>query len=274
MTTSPVRPTRSSTSGVVELGLRPGRPRDGRRSDSIRPNASPKLDKTLGDEIDALRLAYESLSDGRPLYRAGLTRGSCRQLLAPYFLLTNRRVLAVVNVGEDALDDIPAATARVEAEFNDVGDNVEVVDMCVQLEAEAASITDPSTNGPKCSKVSGSARAPCSGWCAAAYHLLGLRTFLTTGEKEDPGVDVLRGFDRPGLLFAGRIHTDFQRGFIRAEVIQWDELLQLGSWNAAKGSRQAARRRQGLRRSGRRRDGVPLQRVTWAAFRLWLGRCR
>ena len=57
-----------------------------------------KLDKTLGDDLDALRAAYESLSEGRPLYRAGL-KESARETLAPYFLLTNRRVLAVVNVG-------------------------------------------------------------------------------------------------------------------------------------------------------------------------------
>ena len=189
-----------------------------------------KLDKTLGDEIDALRLAYESLSDGRPLYRAGLTEDH-RQLLAPYFLLTNRRVLAVVNVGEDALDDIPAATARVEAEFNDAGDNVEVIGMCVQLEAEAASITDP-TERAEMLEGFGLGEGALFRMVRSAYHLLGLRTFLTTGEKESRAWTFYEGSTAP--VCAGRIHTDFQRGFIRAEVIQWDELLQLGSWNAAK----------------------------------------
>ncbi len=59
-----------------------------------------KLDKGLGDELDALRAAESALSDGRPLYRAGLTAAH-RETLTPYFLLTNRRVLAVVNVGEE-----------------------------------------------------------------------------------------------------------------------------------------------------------------------------
>ena len=75
-------------------------------------------------------------------------------------------MLAIVNVGEDELDDIPDAEAKVAAELNDAGDNVEVIGMCVQLEAEAATIVDPSS-GPRCSKASASARAPCSGWCAA-----------------------------------------------------------------------------------------------------------
>jgi GTP-binding protein YchF len=189
-----------------------------------------KLDKTLGDEIDALRIAYESLSDGRPLYRAGLKEDH-RQLLAPYFLLTNRRVLAVVNVGEDDLDNIPAVTARVEAEFNDAGDNVEVIGMCVQLEAEAASITDPEERAEMLEGF-GLGEGALFRMVRSAYHLLGLRTYLTTGEKESRAWTFYEGSTAPEC--AGRIHTDFQRGFIRAEVIQWDELLELGSWNAAK----------------------------------------
>ena len=189
-----------------------------------------KLDKTLGDEIEALRAAYESLSDGRPLYRAGL-KADHKEILAPYFLLTNRRVLAVVNVGEDALDEIPAATERVEAEFNDAGDNVEVIGMCVQLEAEAAAITDPDERAEMLEGF-GLGEGALFRMVRSAYHLLGLRTYLTTGEKESRAWTFYEGSTAPEC--AGRIHTDFQRGFIRAEVIQWEELLELGSWNAAK----------------------------------------
>ena len=66
----------------------------------------------------------------------------------------------------------------------------------------------------------------------SAYHLLGLRTFLTTGEKESRAWTFRAGSKAPQC--AGRIHTDFQRGFIRAEVIHWDELLDIGSWTKAK----------------------------------------
>jgi len=189
-----------------------------------------KLDKTLGDEIDALRVAYESLSDGRPLYRAGL-KPDHKAVLAPYFLLTNRRVLAVVNVGEDALDDIPAAVSTVEAEFNDAGDNVEVIGMCIQLEAEAAAISDPADRAEMLEGF-GLGEGALFRMVRSAYHLLGLRTYFTTGEKESRAWTFFEGSTAP--VCAGRIHTDFQRGFIRAEVIQWDELLELGSWNAAK----------------------------------------
>ncbi len=189
-----------------------------------------KLDKSLGEEIDALRLAYESLSDGRPLYRAGL-RADHRDLLAPYFLLTNRRVLAVVNVGEDALEDVASAVSDVEAEFNDAGDNVEVIGMSVQLEAEAAAITDPVERAEMLEGF-GLGEGALFRMVRSAYHLLGLRTYFTTGEKESRAWTFFEGSTAP--VCAGRIHTDFQRGFIRAEVIQWDRLLELGSWNAAK----------------------------------------
>jgi ribosome-binding ATPase len=189
-----------------------------------------KLDKSLGDELDALRAAYAALSDGRPLYRAGL-KPDQRELLAPHFLLTNRRVLAVVNVGEDDLDAIPQWEAKLAAEFNDTGDNVEVIGMCIQLEAEAAAISDPAERGEMLEGF-GLGEGALFRMVRSAYHLLGLRTFFTTGEKESRAWTFYAGSSAPEC--AGRIHSDFQRGFIRAEVIHWDELLDLGSWHAAK----------------------------------------
>lgn len=189
-----------------------------------------KLDKSLGDELDALRAAEAALSDGRPLYRAGLNAAQ-RETLAPYFLLTNRRVLAVVNVGEDELDAIPDAEARVAAEFNDAGGNVEVIGMCVQLEAEAAAISDPVERAEMLEGF-GLGEGALFRMVRSSYHLLGLRTYFTTGEKESRAWTFYEGSTAP--VCAGRIHSDFQRGFIRAEVIAWDELLELGSWHAAK----------------------------------------
>lgn len=189
-----------------------------------------KLDRGLGDELDALRIAEAALSDGRPLYRAGLSE-SVREILAPYFLLTNRRVLAVVNVGENELDAIPEAQAKVAAEFNDAGDNVEVIGMCVQLEAEAAAISDPAERAEMLDGL-GLGEGALFRMVRSAYHLLGLRTFFTTGDKESRAWTFRDGSTAP--VCAGRIHTDFQRGFIRAEVIGWDDLLELGSWHAAK----------------------------------------
>ena len=70
-----------------------------------------KLDKTLGDELEALEAAYDALSRGSAALPRRLSRPTIRETLAPYFLLTNRSVLAVVNVGEDDLDRIPEVEA-------------------------------------------------------------------------------------------------------------------------------------------------------------------
>ena len=189
-----------------------------------------KLDKSLGDEIEALQQAYDALSDGRPLYRAGL-KPDHREILAPYFLLTNRRVLVVVNVGENDLDHIPEIEQRVRDEMTSAGDNVEVIGMCVQLEAEAATITDPAERAEMLEGF-GLGEGALFRMVRSAYHLLGLRTYLTTGEKETRAWTFYAGSSAPEC--AGRIHTDFQRGFIKAEVVHWDELLEIGSWNKAK----------------------------------------
>ncbi|MGH9272819.1 MAG: GTPase, partial [Ilumatobacteraceae bacterium] len=77
-----------------------------------------KLDRSLGDELAALHAANEALSEGTPLYRAGLTADE-RATLAPHFLLTNRRVLAIVNVGEGDLDTIGEHEAQVRAELTE-----------------------------------------------------------------------------------------------------------------------------------------------------------
>jgi len=189
-----------------------------------------KLDKTLFAEIEALEAAYESLSEGLPLYRAGL-KADIREELAQHYLLTNRRVLAIVNVGEDDIDSIPEKEALVAAEFNSAGDNVEVIGMCIQMEAEAAAISDPEERA-EILEGFGLGEGALFRMVRSAYHLLGLRTYLTTGEQESRAWTFHEGSTAP--VCAGRIHGDFQRGFIKAEVIHWEELLELGSWNAAK----------------------------------------
>ena len=189
-----------------------------------------KLDKTLGDELEALSAAYKALSDGIPLYRAGL-KPEWRETLAPHFLLTNRSVLAVVNVGDNDLDTIPAVEQRVRDELQSAGDNVEVIGMCVQLEAEAATIVDAAERAEMLEGF-GLGEGALFRMVRSSYHLLGLRTFLTTGEKESRAWTFHAGSSAPEC--AGRIHGDFQRGFIKAEVIHWDELLQIGTWGKAK----------------------------------------
>ena len=185
-----------------------------------------KADKSLVDEVAALDAAHAVLSEGTPLYRSDLD-DDVRTLLKPWFLLTNRPVLALVNVGEDQLDDVASAVAPVEAEL---GGRAEVIGMCVQLEAEAAMLD--AEDRAEMLEALGLGDGALPRFLRAAYHLLGLRTFLTTGEKESRAWTFRAGWKAPQC--AGVIHTDFERGFIRAEVIEWEELVEIGSWSKAR----------------------------------------
>ena len=185
-----------------------------------------KADKSLADEVAALDAAEAVLGAGTPIYRSDLDE-EVRALLRPYFLLTNRPVLALVNVGEDQLDDVASVIKPVEEEL---AGRAEVLGMCVQLEAEAAQLT--MEERAEMLEALGLGEGALPRFLHAAYHLLGLRTFFTTGEKESRAWTFRAGWKAPQC--AGVIHTDFEKGFIRAEVIHWDELVEIGSWSKAR----------------------------------------
>ena len=96
-----------------------------------------------------------------------------------------------------------------------------------------------------------------------AYELLDLITFLTAGEDECRAWTIKRGTKAPQA--AGAIHTDFERGFIKAEVIWWEDLIKLGSEAACRANAKLHARRQGLRRPRRRRHPLQVQRLTRAS---------
>jgi GTP-binding protein YchF len=185
-----------------------------------------RADKTLGAEVSAMESAHEALSRGIPLYRAALDpeQAAARRGL---FLLTDKPVLAVVNVGEDQLDKADALTGAVRDALESHG---EVLAVCVQLEAEAAQLA-PDERAELLSGL-GLGEGALARVANGAYRLLGRRVFFTTGDKESRAWSFRAG--SRAAECAGVIHSDLQRGFIRAEVIHWDELLDAGSWASAK----------------------------------------
>ena len=187
-----------------------------------RQSRASKGDKSLAGEIAALERAAAILGDGTPIYRSDLTADE-RAHLAPAFLLTDKPVLVVVNIGEDQLDQADALAANVA-----LGDDVLAV--CLQLEAEAAAL-DPEARTEMLEGL-GLGIGVVPRVARAAYHLLGRRTFLTTGDTESRAWTFRAGAKAPEC--AGVIHSDLQRGFIRAEVIEWRELLEIGSWTKAR----------------------------------------
>ena len=199
---------------------------------------SQPSDAALAEEVAALDAALEHLEAGTPLFRAwpqaviaeGATDATHehphRAALRSHFLLTDKPVMAVLNLGEDQIDNADALAAPIEAELP----GATVLPLSVQLEAEAAQLD--AAGRAELLEGLGLGDGALERFVAAAHGLLGLRTFLTTGEKESRAWTFRAGWRAPQC--AGRIHTDFERGFIRAEVIDWAELLELGSWTAAR----------------------------------------
>ena len=185
-----------------------------------------RADKSLAGEADALTAAQEILAAGTPLYRSDLGAEHA-EVLQQHFLLTNKPVLAIVNIGEEQLDNVDELVTPVHDEL---GGRADVIGACVQLEAEAAQL-DPEERTEMLDGL-GLGEGALPRFIRAAYHQLGLRTFLTTGEKESRAWTFREGSTAPQA--AGRIHSDFERGFIRADVIGWQELLECGGWSPAR----------------------------------------
>jgi ribosome-binding ATPase len=148
-----------------------------------------------------------------------------RKLLRNYSPLTLKPVLAVVNLGEDAVADAAARAAAVEAALG-----VPAAALAGALEAEAAEL-EPDDAAAFLAEY-GIKRSGLDQVVGAAWRLLDLMTFFTTGADETRAWEVRRGATAPEA--AGRIHSDLQRGFIRAEVVGYDDLVAAGGWDAAK----------------------------------------
>ena len=184
-----------------------------------------RVDKSKAGETALLEKVVELLGEGTPLYRTDLSEAE-RDEMNPFFFLTNKPVLAMVNIGEDQLDDAETIAAPVAEALG----GAEVIATCVQLEAEAAQLE--LDERAEMLEGLGLGEGAMPRFLRAAYELMGLRTYLTTGEKESRAWTFRAGSTAPQA--AGVIHTDFERGFIRAETINWEELVTAGSWPAAR----------------------------------------
>jgi GTP-binding protein YchF len=168
-----------------------------------------------GEEVEALARAHEALSRETPLRDAGLEDADRMHLrsIAP---LTLKPWVVVANLeeGTEVPDGLPAEAVGVYASIE-----AETADM--EPDEARALLEEFGVREPGLERV-----------IAASYRALDLITFLTTGEDETRAWEVRRGAKAPEA--AGVIHTDLQRGFIRAEVIAYDELVAAGSTEAAK----------------------------------------
>lgn len=146
------------------------------------------------------------------------------------FLVTEKPMIWALNIGEDQIGEAEEIENRIRPLVAAGGNEPEVVAVCVQVEAEAADLSDEDRDEFLAAYGLGEGAVPKL--IRAVYGSLDLLTFLTAGEPETRAWTAIRGSKAPQA--AGRIHSDMERGFIRMEVVGYDDLVNVGAWKGAK----------------------------------------
>ncbi len=200
-----------------------------KRLDKVK-RASRTGEKEALAELPALEKANASLAEGRALWHAKLTAQE-KEVLAPLQLLTVKPVLYAANVTDHELagDEGPHIRALREA-IASSDEQAEVVPFSARIEAELAEL--PLDDRKDFLASLGLESAGLDRLIRAGYHLMGLQTYFTAGEQEVRAWTIHRGDNAPAA--AGVIHTDFERGFIRAETVGYDDFIANGGWKGAR----------------------------------------
>ena len=190
-----------------------------------------KNDKKAAKELDLLKRIKAFLEAERLAKDFECSNDEEEALFKTYTLLTAKPVIFAANVDEDDLADDGASNPGVAAVREYAAENgCEVFVICAQIEQEIAELDDDEKD--MFLEDLGLSEAGLDKLIKASYRLLGLMSYLTAGEPEVRAWTIKKGTKAPQA--AGKIHTDFERGFIKAEVISYDELIENGSMTAAK----------------------------------------
>lgn len=146
------------------------------------------------------------------------------------YLLTIKPILYIANISEEQI-----GTADTDSKVNEVreyakGDNAKVIPLCVKIEEELSSLDGDDKK--EMLEALGLDESGLDKVIKASYDLLGLMSFLTAGKPEVRAWTIKKGTKAPEA--AGKIHSDIQRGFIRAEIVSYEDLIKEGSMNVVK----------------------------------------
>lgn len=188
-------------------------------------------DKVLAKELELLTDIKAHLENGRSARSYEPADDDMKALMATYDLLTAKPVIYAANVSEDDLADDGASNEFVKQvrEFA-AGEGSEVFVVCAQIEEEISELDDDEKK--MFLEDLGLTESGLDKLIKASYSLLGLISFLTAGPTETRAWTIKKGTKAPGA--AGKIHSDFERGFIKAEVVYYQDLLDCGTYAAAK----------------------------------------
>lgn len=188
-----------------------------------------KADKKAQAEIDVLEKIKQALEAGKCARTVELSEEE-NELIKDAFFLTMKPSLYIANVSEEQL-----ANAENDENVKKVieyakSENAQVIPLCIKIEEELASLEDEDKQ--EMLEALGLAESGLDKVIKASYDLLGLMSFLTAGEPEVRAWTIKKGTKAPQA--AGKIHSDIERGFIRAEIVSYDDLIREGSMVAAK----------------------------------------
>lgn len=179
-------------------------------------------------EMQCLEKIKAALEDNKPARTAKFTAEEI-PVVKSFFLISSKPVIYVANIGEDDVskpeNEYVKTVKKLAAE-----ENAQVISLCAKLEEDIVSLPEEEREYFK--KELGISESGLQKLVKAGYKLLGLMSFLTAGEKETRAWTIPIGTKAPKA--AGKIHTDFEKGFIKAEVINYQLLLDFGGYNQAK----------------------------------------
>lgn len=184
-------------------------------------------DKKYRDELENLQKLYEHLEIGKPIRTMQMTE-DFKEFVKGLFLLTTKPVIYAANVGEDEVGEENSHVEALRKIAKEEGAGVIV--LSAKLEEDLATLPDDEKK--TFLGELGITQSGLDQLVSSCYELLGLISYLTAGEKETRAWTIEKGTKAPQA--AGKIHTDFERGFIRAEIVDYDTLIECKSFNAAK----------------------------------------
>ena len=186
-----------------------------------------KGDKKYLVEEDIFKKIRIHLEDGKPARTLELNDDE-KEIVKDAFLLTMKPILYVANMSESDIGKENDYVKKVKEYAKQ--ENSEVVPLCVKIEEELSSLEGDEKK--EMLEAMGLDESGLDKVIKASYDLLGLMSFLTAGKKEVRAWTIKKGTKAPQA--AGKIHTDFERGFIKAEIVSYEDLVKLGSYQKAK----------------------------------------
>lgn len=188
-----------------------------------------RMDKKLQIEVDTLTRAKAHLESGKPIRTMEMNDDE-KEVIKNTFLLTSKPVLYVGNVSEDEIADYENNPRYIELRGIAKSEGAEAIAISAKIEEELSALEDDEK--VEFLKELGVSESGLNKLIRASYKLLGLISFLTAGEPEVRAWTIKDGTKAPGA--AGKIHSDIERGFIRAEVVTYKDLVELGSLASAR----------------------------------------